>query len=273
MFVLAIATGIAAVAIVIWRSSGSLDAFGALIPVLFGLGVILCHRTVALYLMFVVLAFASGGWYLGEPAIGLAAGIAFGVYALARSRRLPADLRSETIVLGPPDAVGAGAGDFIVEFERLGYRQVGALTGPVGGHELVISLMAGPDDDRYASVTDAVVTVTSTFGPRSLVTRNSARSRMPPGMLDNPLRGASPEELDAIHSEALALIAPHGRPDPLDAETITSRALDSERMHVEWARSQPTHLQPAGQADSGPLATHPSPEEPIAAWLSVTESA
>lgn len=273
IFVLATATGIAAVATVIWRSSGSLDAFRALIPVLFALAVIVSHRTVALNLVFVVLTFTSVGWYLGEPGIGLAAGLAFGVYAMVRTRRLPADLRSQTITMGPPDAVGAGAEEFIVEFERLGYSQVGALTSPVGGHELVISLMAGNDNDRYASVTDAVVTITSTFGSRSLVTRNSARSRMPPGMLDNPLRGAGPEELDAIHSEALALIAPFARPDPLDAETITCRALVSEREHIDWARSQPTHLQPRNRVEGGPLGSYPSPELPIAAWLATPEGA
>lgn len=271
LFVLATAIGIAAVAMVTWRSSGSLDAFRALIPLLFALAVLVSHRTVALNLVFVVLTFTSGGWYLGEPGIGLAAGMAFGIYGLVRSRRLPADLRSQTITMGPPDAVGAGAEEFIVEFVRLGYEQVGALTSPVGGHELVISLMAGPDGDRYASVTDAVVTVTSIFGSRSLVTRNSARSRMPPGMLDNPLRGADPEELDAVHSEAIALIAPYARPEPLDGETITSRALDSERKHVDWARSQPTHLQPRNQAESGPLGSYPSPELSIAAWLATPE--
>lgn len=266
IFVGAIATGIAAIAVVNWRSSGSLYAFRALVPVALALAVILTHRTVVLNLVFVVLTFAGGGWYLGEPGIGLAAGVVFGVYAVISSRRLPADLRSQTIAVGAPDAVGAGTEEFIMEFERLGYRQVGALTSPVGGHELVISLMAGSGNDRYASVTDAVVTVTSTFGSRSLVTRNSARSRMPPAVLDNPLRGASPAELDATHSQALALITPHARPDQLDAETITSRALDSERRHIDWARSQPTHLQPRHRADGGPL-RYPSPEESIAAWL------
>lgn len=120
--------------------------------------------------------------------------MAFAVYAAVRSRRLPADLTSDTISVGPPDAVGAGAEEFILEFEKLGYEQVGTLTSRVGGHELVISILAGPDGDRYASVTDAAITVSSTFGSRSLVTRNSALSRLPPGMLDNPSRGASPED-------------------------------------------------------------------------------
>lgn len=270
MFVSAAATVTAAVAVISWRFSGSPDAFGALIPLLFALGAIVTHRTATLSTTLVVLTFASGGWYLGEPGLGLAAGLAFGLYAVIRPRRLPADLRSQTITIGPPDAVGTGAEEFIVEFERRGYEQVGALTTPVGGHDLVISLMVGPDHDRYASVTDAVVTLTSTFGGRSLVTRNSARSRMPPGMLDNPLRGAGPEELDAVHSEALALIAPHARPDPLDAETITSRALDTERKHIDWARSQTTHLQPRAK-ECVPLSAYPSPQQSITAWLATPE--
>lgn len=255
MFVLAIATGIAAVAVVIWRSSGSLDAFRALIPVLFALAVIVSHRTVALNLVFVVLTFTSGGWYLGEPGVGLAAGLAFGVYAVVR---LPADLGSQTITTGPPDAVGVGAEEFIVEFERLGYEQVGSLTSPVGGHDLVISLMAGPGEDRYASVTDAVVTITSTFGSRSLVTRNSARSRMPPGMLDNPLRGAGPEELDAIHTAALALIAPYARPArrredhlPGAGQRETARRLGSKSTHPPSAAQQGRGRPPGVSSVSG----------------------
>lgn len=254
-----------------WRSTGEVESFAIAIPALLFAAAAASHRVAALHRPLVILAFTAVGWLLDQPVIGLAVGVAFSVYAVASSRKLPADFTSDTVVETVPNAVGVGAEGFVEEFVRLGYRQVGAFTFRTQGHEIVESIMIGPAGDRYALVTDAILAITSRFGSRSLVTRNSALSRMPPDMLDNPLQGGSPHELDACHSEALALLAPHAEAERIDAKAVTALAIDDEKRSIDWARSLRTHLQPGGGAGHGPLASHPSAQQLITGWLTATE--
>lgn len=254
-----------------WRSTGAVESFAIAVPAVLLAAATASHHLAALHHLLMILAFTAVGWLLDQPVIGLAAGVAFSVYGVVSSRRLPADLTSDTVVETAADAVGEGAEDFVGQFVQLGYRQVGALTFRTQGHEIVESIMIGPEGDRYAMVTDAILAITSRFGSRSLVTRNSALSRMAPEMLDNPLQGGSPAELDTCHSEALALLAPHIRPEVVDAKAVTALAIIDEKRSIDWLRSLRTHLLPGGGAGGGPLASHPSAEQLIDGWLGLTE--
>jgi len=100
----------------------------ALAPVLLLVAAIASHRIIVLHLLFFVLATTTAGWLFGRPVVGPAAGMAVAIYAIVRSRRLPADLTSEKIRKAAPDAVSPGAKGVVAEFERLGCRRVGAIT-------------------------------------------------------------------------------------------------------------------------------------------------
>ena len=254
-----------------WRSTGALESFAIALPPVLIAAATAAHRVTLLNQPLMILAFTSVGWLLDRPVIGLVAGIAFSAYAVYSSRKLPTDLTSDTVFEAAADAVGQGAEGFVDEFVGLGYRQVGALTFRTQGHEIVESIMIGPGGDRYVGVTDAVIAITSRFGSRSLVTRNSALSRMPPDMLDNPLQGGSPEELDAGHSEALALLAPHIQPEAVDVDEVTTQAIAEEKRHIDWVRSQPSHHLPGGGAGTGPLASDPAADQLISRWLTTTD--
>ena len=254
-----------------WRSTGAVESFAIAVPPVLIAAATAVHRLAVLNQLLMILAFTSVGWLLDRPVLGFVAGVAFSAYAVFSSRRLPTDLTSETVFETAADAVGEGAEGFVAGFVSLGYRQVGALTFRTQGHEIVESIMIGPGGDRYAGVTDAVIAITSRFGTRSLVTRNSALSRMPPDTLDNPLQGGSPEELDACHSAALALLAPHVQPETVDAGEVTTIALDDEKRHIDWVRSVRTHLLRGSGAGTGPLASDPSAAQLIADWLTTTD--
>ncbi|HVR31904.1 MAG TPA: hypothetical protein VMS74_04250 [Acidimicrobiia bacterium] len=257
----------AIVGFVTWRASGELRSFLIATPPALVAVAVLAHRSTILHYALITSAFATAGWLFERALVGLAVGIAFTAWAMARSRRIPADLTSDAIFELPIPVVGPGAQDYVEAFAAIGYQLVGALTFRTVGSQIIASIMVGPDSDRYATVTDSVLTVTSTFGHRSLVTRNSALSLMPPEALDNPLRGAGPAELDACHGEALALVTPHVAADTLDPATITAFAVSDERRAVEWVRHQPTHLQKGGGTGHGPLSTRPAATSLVAAWL------
>ncbi len=249
------------------RASGDPRSFWIVLPAVGLLAASLLHRVTALHYLLVVGTWGALGWLFGRLGLGLVVGTAFVVYLVVRSRTLPSDLTADTILAAAADAVGPGAERFVEEFAGIGYRQVGAYTFRAMGNEIVASVMRGPANDRYAIVTDAILTVTSRFGARSLVTRNSAVSRLPPFSLDNPLRGADPEELDRSHSEALAVVSPHARPDPLPVDGVAALAMEDERRTIGWIRTERAHLQPGGGKGHGALASHPGADTLIFDWL------
>jgi hypothetical protein len=252
-----------------WRASGDTRSFLIVVPPVLMIAIVATHRSATLSYPLLIMAFGSVGWLSGRPVLGLTVGLAFAIYSYMRSRSLPSDFTAETIVETSPDAVGEGAEEFVGEFGLLGYHQVGAYTFRTLGHEIVATVMAGPARDRYAVVTDAILTVSSQFGTRNLVSRNSAVSRMPPHSLDNPVRGASPEELDRSHSSALERISGHARPDVLAPDEVTTLAIDDEIRTLAWIRDQSDFRLPGGGKGYGPLTSHPSADDLITAWLVV----
>lgn len=253
-------------AIAQWQLAGNVRVLKVIVPVLLLLAAAPI-RPGTLAGSLVVAGTAAAGWVFGRPVVGAIAGVGLLGYGYARSRRLPPDLQPAALQRAPDDAVGVGAEGFVEQFTRLGYRQVGALTTPVSGFQLIITIMSGPAGDRYASVTDAVLTVTSTFGFRTLVTRNSASSLLAPEMLDNPVVGGAPAELDAAHTAALSLLTAQLPVDTLNPEDTTERAMAGEVREIAWVREQPSHLRRGGNRRAIPLVADPRVEDRIAAWL------
>ena len=101
-------------------------------------------------------------------ALALLAIVGWSVWAQRRPGRFP-----EEFEVTEPDIVMSNAEEFVEAFRSLGYEQVGGYQAKLGRVAVVVSLLMSPDGISYASVTDAVLNVTSLFPHgRRLLTRN-----------------------------------------------------------------------------------------------------
>jgi hypothetical protein len=183
--------------------------------------------------------------------------------------RLPSDATPDNVRRAPDDAVGVGAEEFVRTFRELGYHQVGALSFRVFGFDVIETLMIGPNADRYAEVTDAAINVVSRFGHRTLLTRNSGMTALPPGVLASDLRGADPRELDSAHDRGIEEVSPWVSPDRIERDDFVERAIEEERRSLAWARTQGRRLVASTSGlGSGPLWERSDRATAIAAWLS-----
>jgi hypothetical protein len=156
----------------------------------------------------------SGLLILGFP-IGVVTGSFVVLFALQLLLNTVVARRVGQITLERLDlpAVMPGAGHFVQQFSDEGFRLCGSYRFRAGGHLVFLTVMAGPQSDRLAVVTDKVVQVTSRFGRRSVVTTNSAVAPVPPDVLRQYVAGG-PAELVRVHDAALALLDQHSiRPD------------------------------------------------------------
>jgi hypothetical protein len=136
----------------------------------------------------------------------------------------------------PEPAVDPEAEGCVAAFEALGFEQVGAYAfDPEPEHTVVATLLLGPTRDEYAVVTDLVLNVVSLFGPRLLITRNSASMSLPPEYLANDLRGAAVDELVESHRRGLELLRARGlTPGEIDGEGLVELQLSLERRCIDW---------------------------------------
>lgn len=119
-------------------------------------------------------------------------------------------------------AVTPGAAGFVQQFSAEGFRVCGSYRFHTGGIPVVMTVMAGPESDRLAVVTDKVLQVASRFGRRSVVTTNSAAAPVSADVLRQHVAGGA-GELVRAHDGALTLLDRHSiRPDvfPGDAEAL-----------------------------------------------------
>lgn len=190
----------------------------------------------------------------------LFAAIAWSAWSRRRIGPLPGEFEITEV-----GAVMKNAGKFLDSFESLGFEQVGAYRARIGPVWITVSLLLSPDRESYASVTDAVLEVTSLFPDgRTLITRNSNLNALPERALINPLSGATPESLVAGHGRALETLAEHGHfPTPLTASELAQIAVDSELGTVEWMKEQRRARRPD---DTAVLWDRPDAAERIAAW-------
>ncbi len=180
-------------------------------------------------------------------------------------RRVPG-IQADQFRVVEPDTIMENAEGLVGEFESLGYRQVAAIKAPIRRVEVVVSLMLSADAFSYASVTDAIMAITSVFGDdRTLVTRNSGLAAMPPWMLSNVSSGASPSELVESHARALDLVGEQaGEPRLLDAHELAEVAMRNERTHASWTTRNPRPL--LWQTRVTPLSESPDARDVIQTW-------
>ena len=183
------------------------------------------------------------------------------------------DLDPDKVQIAAPDLVMENAKAFQDQFLASRFTSVGATSFVIGETPVISSLLISPDSRVYASVTDAILNVTSVFpGGRVLVTRNNDASRHPPHVLTNGVSGAAPRELIGAHVEALALLASHDHhPILLVADEIPQRAVDSDRDAIIWLKRQRDLKLEAGER--GPLVGRMNLPALIDAWATASSDA
>jgi hypothetical protein len=123
-------------------------------------------------------------------------------------------------------AVMPGAEGFVQEFAAQGFGVIGSYGFHLAGRPVVMTTMLGPTRDRLVVVTDKVLTVSSRFGRRSLLTTNSATAPLPSEVLRQHVAGANPGELVHAHDAALTLLDRHAcRPDVFESDTEALHAV------------------------------------------------
>lgn len=151
---------------------------------------------------------------LGFP-IGVIAGSLAGLFVLQLLMNAFVARKIGQITLEALDhpEVMPAAEDFVQQFSAEGFRGCGSYRFRLGSRPVILTVMAGPEDDRLAVVTDKVLQISSRFGRRSVITMNSAVSPLPADVLRQQVAG-SPAELVRAHEAALTLLNRHSiRPD------------------------------------------------------------
>jgi hypothetical protein len=173
-----------------------------------------------------------------------------------------------------PDEVMPGAEDFVSEFEAAGLRRIGGHRWALRGRAVTASVLAPPDRESYAIVTDRVIEVSSRFGERTLTTINEGRALLPADILRQTVLHGRPSELVHAHRTALELLAERGlRPDryPDDSAILAAvRAAGERELRLGSKLSLPTILRrgfSAGDADRE-LGYDEESRRRIEAWLS-----
>ena len=185
-----------------------------------------------------------------------------GLVLLSRRFRLRVD--PDSVRPLPADEIMRGAEESVQAFRDQGWRQIGAVGFDILGRTVAESVLIPPTADRYALVTDVVMTVTSEIDDmRRLVTRNSAVSLLPASILSNDLEAASPRELVEGHQRALHVLSKFGaEPVPLVLEQLVTAVVEDERASLVAGPIRRSRHEPAGPIDESAAA-----ERRIRSWL------
>jgi hypothetical protein len=174
------------------------------------------------------LGLLGGGMVILGIPIGVVAGSLTLLFLLQLLRTVVIAHKVSRITLERLDqpAVMPGAEELVQQFSAEGFRTLGAYRFQSGGRLVVLTVMAGPQRDRVAVVTDKVWQVASRFGSRSLLTTNSAVAPLPADILRQQLSGGRPAELLRAHESALTLLHDHScRPDRFTSDTEALHAV------------------------------------------------
>ena len=156
------------------------------------------------------------------------------------SRRMRSRLTAEFERLDAEE-VAAGAEEAVAGFEAAGFRRSGAYASQVpqlrGTKRVVVTVLTGPDDDRFAIASDRIVEVVSRFGDRWLLTINSGLAPLAADKLRQAVPRGTPAELAKAHQAALEVVADRGvTPDRFtDDEAAVEAALELERSAIAFA--------------------------------------
>ena len=181
----------------------------------------------------------AGVALVGSPLFALAVLTAALLLQLWLSRRMRSRL-SPGLEVVDGDEVMPGAEQAVAAFESGGFRRTGAYTTEVprlqGTRRVVVSVLTGPESDRFAIATDRIAEIVSTFGDRSLLTINSGQAPLPADKLRQVVPRGSPGQLAAAHQQALGLLAERGlQPDRLtDDDAVLGAAFELERSAIAF---------------------------------------
>lgn len=165
------------------------------------------HVVVGGGMVLCLLLLTRTGWSFGVQSavlFGLAALVV--VLTLRFGPRLPPGGVEEV----GPDEVMPGAEDFVSEFEAADLRRLGGHRWALRGRAVTATVLAPPDRESYAIVTDRIMEVSSRFGERTLTTINEGRAPLPDDVLRQTVLHGSPAQLVRAHRAALDLLAGQG---------------------------------------------------------------
>lgn len=189
-------------------------------------------------LVLVFLAIALFAFPLGGPAaiFFIVTTGALLIWLAFRRVRTP-DLDPEGVRRVGDDAVMPHAVEFVEEFESLGWGRVGAVAADLGHIEITMAILHSPDKRSYVEVTDIVIAITSVFPDgKTMVTRNSTTSAMPPWVLANDHRGAKPTALVTAHENALTVLANRGvRPEAIPEAELVDVVIVQEKASISFS--------------------------------------
>ena len=177
---------------------------------------------------------------IGSPLFALVVLAAALGFQLWLSRRMHSRMSTEFERLDAGEAM-PGAEDAVAAFESAGFRPSGAYATQVprlrGTRRVVVSVLTGPEGDRFAIATDRIGEVVSRFGDRSLLTINTGQASLPASMLRQVIARGGPAELAAAHQKALDLLAERGlQPDRLAGDDdALEAAFELERSALAYA--------------------------------------
>jgi hypothetical protein len=177
---------------------------------------------------------------VGSPIFALVVLAAALFFQLWLSRRLRSRMSTDFERLDAGEIM-PGAEETVAAFESAGFRRSGAYATQVprltGTRRVVVSVLTGPEDDRFAIATDRIAEIVSRFGDRSLLTINSGLASLPADKLRQIVARAAPAELAAAHQKALDLLAQRGlAPDRLAYEDdAVEAAFELERSAIAFA--------------------------------------
>lgn len=211
---------------------------------------------------------ADGRWLLAGAAL-VALGIVVAV-TLGLTVRTLRELGTIAVEPAGKDEVMADAEASVAKYEEAGFRRAGAYAFNISGERIVVSVLSGPDDDRFALVTGKVRQVVSRFGDRLVVTSNVLSIPVPPDVLrQQPYYGT---KLVEAHRAAIEVLAQRGLvPDVVgsDDEIVeTGRSLESRtcRFLAEASAWELLQRLPRGR-DRRPIADDRRSRRRIDAWL------
>jgi hypothetical protein len=216
------------------------------------------------------LLIARTGW---SPTLKTAGFIGLVVVVMAITYRFGPKLPRGGVEEAGPDAVMPGAEGIVSDFEVAGFRRIGGFRWALRGRLVTETVLASPDSECYALVTDRVVEVASRFEDRTLTTINEGRAPLPPDILRQVIRPGGPAELLQAHRAAPELLARRWlQPDRFrdDSETLAAvRASEERALRYGSKISLPTLLRlgvSGGDADRE-LGDDGESQRRIDAWL------
>ena len=218
---------------------------------------------------------AAGLVILGFP-IGIIAGSLAGLFVLQLLLNVFVARKIARITLERLDQpeVMPGAEDFVEQFSTEGFRVCGSYRFHIARRPVVLTVMAGPQNDRLAVITDKVLQISSRFGRRSIITTNSAVAPLPADVLRQHVADG-PAALVRAHHTALTLLQRRSmRPDVFanDADALEAvREMEVRALAFigDTSLRKALRMETEGASHAAPLGDDARSLSRIDSWMEV----